>query len=66
MNADLATLAADAVSAYIDACGNLVTPTLDSLISTEAANYGAWRADGYAWIDVHAALVTAWAAADRS
>ena len=62
MTASLSFLAAEAVSAYIDACGRLVAPNLDGLISTEAANYRAWRTDGYDWATVRAALADAWTA----
>lgn len=62
MTTDLATLAAEAVSAYIDACGKLMLPTEDGLLATEAANWRIWRVDGYAWADVREALKAAWAA----
>lgn len=61
-NADLATLAAASVSAYLAECGTLVTPALSGLLDTEYANVRTWTADGHLWEDVRAALKAAWTA----
>lgn len=58
----LPDLASTALIAYLDACGRLIVPSRDGFISTEAANWAAWRMMGFEWPSVRLALAAAWSA----
>jgi hypothetical protein len=62
----LCDLCANAVDAYLDACGPHGDSSLDGLLATEAANWRVWRADGHHWDDVRDALRSAWLVRPRA